>query len=125
MMTLHDVKVLLDAEVLAGQGRLDMEVNSAFGADLMSDVLAFGKPGSLLLTRITSPQVIRTSDILDLAAVILVRGKVPAPEVIQLAEELRIPVLMTRYVPFEAVGRLYEKGLRSPIDKVDACRVSG
>jgi predicted transcriptional regulator len=123
-MTLHDVQILLDAEVLAGQDRLDLEVKAAFGADLMSDVLAFGKPGSLLLTRITSPQVIRTSDILDLAAVILIRGKVPAPEVIQLAEELRIPVLMTRYVPFEAIGRLYEKGLRSPIDRVDACTVS-
>lgn len=120
-MTLHDVVVLLEAEVLTGQDSLDMEVKTAFSADLMSDVLSFGKRGSLLLTRITSPQVIRTSDILDLAAVVLVRGKVPPPEVIQLAEELRIPVMMTRYVPFEATGRLYEKGLRSPVGQVDPC----
>ncbi len=118
-MTLNDVQSLLDANVLSCRARLDIDVKSAIVADVMSDVLALGKPGSLLLTRITSPQVVRTSDILDLAAIVMVRGKAPAPEVLQLAEELQIPILTTGYVPFEAAGRLYEKGLRSPIEKTD------
>ena len=111
-MTLNEVKEILDAEVLFGRDQLGMEVKTAFGADLMSDVLAFAKSGSLLLTGLTNPQVIRTSDILDIAAIIMVRGKKPAPETIRLAEELNIPILSTKYILFETAGRLYEKGIK-------------
>ncbi|PKN60678.1 MAG: hypothetical protein CVU53_01810 [Deltaproteobacteria bacterium HGW-Deltaproteobacteria-11] len=118
-MTLNDVAELLDAEVLAGHDQLEMEVKTGFGADLMSDVLAFAKPGSLLLTGLTNPQVVRTADILDIAAIIMVRGKRPVPEAIQLAEEIKIPVLSTRLILFETIGRLYEKGMRGCIERVN------
>lgn len=117
-MRLLEVKEILDAEFIVGEDQLDMEVKAAFGADLMSDVLAFAKPGSLLLTGLTNPQVVRTSDVLDIAAIIMVRGKCPLPETIQLAEELRIPLLTTKYILFEAVGRLYAKGIVGCIEKV-------
>ena len=74
IVTLNDVKEILNADVLVGQDQMEMEVKTAFGADLMSDVLAFAKSGSLLLTGLTNPQVIRTSDILDIAAIVMVRG---------------------------------------------------
>ncbi len=121
-MKLQQVKDILDADVIVGNDQLEMEVKTAFGADLMSDVLAFAKPGSLLLTGLTNPQVIRTSDVLDIAAIILVRGKRPLPETIQLAEELRIPLLSTKYILFESVGRLYAKGIRGCIEKVGETR---
>lgn len=117
-MKLRDVKEILDAEVVVGHDQLDMEVKTAFGADLMSDVLAFAKSGSLLLTGLTNPQIVRTSDVLDIAAIIVVRGKRPLPETVQLAEELRIPILSTRYILFETAGRLYAKGIRGCIEKV-------
>jgi len=121
-VNLQQVKDILDADVIVGSDQLEMEVKTAFGADLMSDVLAFAKPGSLLLTGLTNPQVIRTSDVLDIAAIILVRGKRPLPETIQLAEELRIPLLSTKYILFESVGRLYAKGIRGCIEKVGDAR---
>jgi predicted transcriptional regulator len=111
-MNLRDVCNLLDAEILVGGDQMDAELTTAFAADTMSDLLAFGRTGGLLLTRMTSPQVIRTSDILDIAAIIMIRGKVPAGEVIQLAEELHVPILATRLPQFEASGLLYGKGLR-------------
>lgn len=121
-VNLLEVKEILDAEVIVGKDLMNMEVRTAFGADLMSDVLAFAKPGSLLLTGLTNPQVIRTSDVLDIAAIILVRGKRPLKETIQLAEELRIPLLTTKFILFEAVGRLYAKGIRGCIEKVGETR---
>ena len=121
-MRLQEVKEILDAEVIVGHDQMDMEVKTAFGADLMSDVLAFAKPGSLLLTGLTNPQIIRTSDVLDIAAIILVRGKRPLPETIQLAEELRIPLMTTKYILFETVGRLYSKGIVGCIEKVGETR---
>lgn len=118
-MTLNEIVKILNADILVGQDQLDMEVKTAFGADLMSDVLAFAKSGSLLLTGLTNPQVIRTADILDIAAIIMVRGKKPAPETIRLAEELGIPILSTKFILFETAGRLYEKGITGCIERVD------
>jgi predicted transcriptional regulator len=118
-VTLNEVVKILNADVLVGQDQLGMEINTAFGADLMSDVLAFAKSGSLLLTGLTNPQVIRTADILDIAAIIMVRGKKPAPETIRLAEDLKIPILSTKFILFETAGRLYEKGIKGCIERVD------
>ena len=112
-MKLRDVIDILDAEVLAGEGNLDMEIKTACGADLMSDVLAFVKAGSLLLTGLTNPQVIQTANILDIPAIVLVRNKKPSAETIALANQLKIPLLTTKYLLFESAGRLYTKGMRS------------
>lgn len=118
-MKLREVKDILDAEVIVGDDILDLEVKTAFGADLMSDVLAFAKAGSLLLTGLTNTQVIRTANVLDIAAIILVRGKKPSSETITLAKELKIPILTTKYILFETAGRLYMKGIVGCLQKVD------
>jgi predicted transcriptional regulator len=117
-MTLREVKEILDAEVLVGEDQLGLEVSAGASADLMSDVLAFAKSGCLLLTGLTNPQIIRTSHVLDIIAVVIVRGKRPLPGTTELARELGIPVLSTRYILYEAVGRLYAKGITGCVKKV-------
>jgi predicted transcriptional regulator len=123
MLRLREVQKILDAEVLVGAEKLDMEVRTAFGADLMSDVLAFADSGFLLLTGLTNPQIIRTAHVLDIAAIILVRGKRPPPETIRAASDKNIPLLATKYILFESAGRLYKKGIIGSAQKVDDCRV--
>lgn len=118
-MKLSEVRDILDAEIIVGEDCLDLEVHTAFGADLMSDVLAFAKAGSLLLTGLTNTQVIRTANVLDIAAIILVRGKKPSSETIALASELKIPILTTKYILFETSGRLYMKGIVGCLSKVE------
>lgn len=49
-MTLRDIARLLDAEVLTGEDKLDTEAVTACGSDLMSDVLAFVKDKTILIT---------------------------------------------------------------------------
>lgn len=117
-MTLREVCEILDADVLVGHDKMEREVTTAFGADLMSDVLAFARPGCLLLTGLTNPQIVRTADVLDIAAIIMVRGKVPFLETLDLAEELEIPILTTRYILFETAGKLYAKGIVGCVQKV-------
>ena len=118
-MKLREVQEILKADVIVGKEKLDMEVKTAFGADLMSDVLAFAKAGSLLLTGLTNTQVIRIANVLDIAAIILVRGKKPSTETIDLAKKLQIPVLTTKYILFETAGRLYAKGIVGCLEKVE------
>jgi len=111
-MTLYEIMDILDAKVLVGRKYLGTEIYTAFSADLLSDVLAFAKAKSILLTGLTNPQIVRTASILDIAAIILVRGKIPQTETLRLAEQLDIPILTTRYILFEASGRLYTNGIR-------------
>lgn len=122
-MLLRDVQEILNAEVLVGEEKLDFEVHTAFAADLMSDVLAFADSGCILLTGLTNPQVIRTADVLDIAAIVLVRGKRPPPETIRAAVDKNIPLLTTKYILFETAGRLYAKGIVGSIPKVEGSRV--
>ena len=122
-MLLSEVQKILDAEVLVGAEKLDMEVHTAFGADLMSDVLAFAVSGCILLTGLTNPQIIRTADVLDIAAIVIVRGKKPSPETLRAAADKNIPILSTKYILFESAGRLYEKGIVGCVQKVEGPRV--
>jgi predicted transcriptional regulator len=118
-LKLREVKEILEADVIVGTEKLDMEVKTAFGADLMSDVMAFAQPGSLLLTGLTNAQVVKTAASRHIAAIILVRGKEPSLEAVELAKELQIPILSTQYILFETAGRLYAKGIVGCLKKVE------
>ncbi len=110
-MTLREVKELLQAEVIQGDESLDVEVTFAGGSDLMSDVLAFGKPGILLLTGLSNAQSVRTANIIDAKAIVYVRGKKPDKMGIGLARESGIPLLSTKFMMYTACGLLFNKGL--------------
>lgn len=111
-MNLAQVKELLRAEVLTGEEKLaSSQALSVCGADLMSDVLAFTKEKTLLLTGLTNPQVIRTAEMIDLVGLVFVRGKRPSEDVIAMAKERGLPVLCTKLPLYEACGLLYSAGL--------------
>ncbi len=111
-MKLSEIQQLLNARCHTSGALNDRKITACCGADLLSDVLAFTKTNSLLLTGLVHPQVIRTAEMLDLVAVIFVRGKVPTQEMITLAEERDMPLLSTDMTMFKACGLLYENGIR-------------
>ena len=117
-MTLKEITNILDAEYLCNEEELDIQVERAFAADLLSDVLAFAKEGTLLITGITHPQVIRTAEMLELVGIVFVRGKRPDKETIELAQTKKIPLIFTQYIMFETCGRLYANGIRGCIECV-------
>ena len=110
-MKLREIKELLNARVLTGEENLDTEVHSACGSDLMSDVLAFVKDQALLLTGLVNGQVIRTAEMMDIHAVIFIRGKEPTEEVVRLAESRDIVIMATEIPMYPACGLLYSAGL--------------
>lgn len=109
-MKLSEIRDILEAEVIVG-GNLEEEIKMGCGCDLMSDVLAFTKSNSLLLTGLTNPQAVRTAEISEMVAICFVRGKKPQEETVNLAREKEIPLLSTQLPMYESCGRLYEKGL--------------
>jgi predicted transcriptional regulator len=111
-MTLREIQKILDAEVICCEdGSLDLEITAAGGSDLMSDVLAFGQPGILLMTGLTNTQSVRTADIIDAKAILYVRGKKPDEGGIALARDKGIPILSTKHMMYAACGLLFQAGL--------------
>ncbi len=117
-MKLSEVKSILNAQVVVGEEFLDREVHSACGSDLMSDVLAFVKDQALLLTGLVNGQVIRTAEMMDIKAVVFVRGKKPTDEVKELASEYSMVVMTTDNPLYAACGKLYCEGL-VPKERLD------
>ena len=111
-MLVREIVNLLECEVCCGADKLDTEVRSACGADMMSDVLAFVKDHAVLLTGLVNLQVVRTAEMMDIRCIVFVRGKEPEEALIERAEEAGLIVLKSKYRMYPACGKLYANGLR-------------
>ncbi len=110
-MKLSEVQKILDATVITDVAWQEVDVSSAFGCDLMSDVLAFVKDQSLLLTGLINPQVVRTAEMLDISVIVFVRGKKPTPEMIDLSKKLNMILMCTEKSLYTSSGLLFSAGL--------------
>ena len=110
-MKISEMQQLLEARVLCCEENINRHVYSACGCDLMSDVLAFVKDQAVLLTGLVNPQVIRTAEMMDMICVVFVRSKVPTQEMIDLARESGIVLMVSDKRLYEACGLLYQNGL--------------
>jgi predicted transcriptional regulator len=121
-MKLSQIIKLINGVVCNPGVELDWDIKGGCGADLMSDVLASIQPDAVLLTGLCNPQVVRTAQMADVKAVILVRGKQPPPETIELATMENLPIISCPYGMFEVCGRLYQAGLHSLERNFEATR---
>ena len=110
-MIVKDIIDILEGEIIC-EGDLEQEIKTACGSDMMSDVLAFVKDQSVLLTGLVNPQVVRTAEMMDMHCIVFVRGKNPDQTIIDLAQERNITLLKSKYRMFTACGKLYDAGLR-------------
>ncbi|MEJ2025195.1 MAG: DRTGG domain-containing protein, partial [Deltaproteobacteria bacterium] len=111
-MKLLHIKEILKADVLVGAEKLESEIDAGTASDLMSDMLRGPTNDTVLLTGLNNLQVIRSSVISGVAAVVLVRDKKPTADMISHATEHNLPVLTTPYTMYSACGRLFREGLR-------------
>ncbi len=110
-MKISDIKQLLGAEVVCNEELLGKDVYSAFGSDMMSDVLAYVNDQAVLLSGLLNPQVIRTAVMMDMVCIVFVRSKKPTPEMVELAKQSGIVLLATTKTMYESCGILYSNGL--------------
>ena len=113
-MKICEIRDLLGATVLTGEGILEHEVTSACCSDMMSDVLAYVKDQGVLITGLVNPQVIRTANMMDMVCIVFARNKKPTEEMLDLAKECGIAVMCTDKRAFETSGILYTAGISKP-----------
>ena len=111
-MKLAEIKDVLQCAVLTGEDGLSTDVERVVASDGMSEILAFARPGALMLTGLTNVQSVRTADIANVRAIVYVRGKRPEDAAIKLAQKSNIPVLATKLGMFDVCGILREHGLK-------------
>ncbi|MGD9365365.1 MAG: DRTGG domain-containing protein [Desulfobacteraceae bacterium] len=111
-MKIAEIQEILKADIIVGEHRLEDVIIGGGAADLMEDVLAAAAKGCALLTGVTTEYVMQTAKIAQVGAVVLVRGKAPPEEMIKLARQYEIPLMLTKYSLFVACGRLYMNGIR-------------
>ena len=110
-MNLKDIVRNLGLEVRAGESALMNEVRGGYAGDLLSDVIAHGRPGDLWVTLQTHPNTVAVASMNGLAGIVLVNGREPQDDTLQKARAENVVLLVSTLPTFELVGRLYGLGL--------------
>lgn len=112
-MKLKEIIELVDGELLTPEADIEMDIPCGFASDLISDILMCTKEPTLLFTGLTNPQVIRLADMIDLIAIVFVRGKRPNQDLIEMAQERNVPLVVSQLTMFNSVSIVSNSGLRS------------
>ncbi|MGD0281235.1 MAG: hypothetical protein ABSB95_02605 [Dissulfurispiraceae bacterium] len=115
-MHLSKIIELVNGNVVINGGVEAVEITSVCSADLLSNVLRYGKKGALLVTCLNQPQVIRSAEISDIPAVLLALGGIPEKDMLALARDKNIVLITTCLPMYTTCGILYTAGLRSCVD---------
>jgi serine/threonine-protein kinase RsbT len=111
------VRDALAADVIEGEDRLDTPFDHIYASDLMSDVLAFGKPSSVLLTGLAAQQAVISAHMAEFRGVVFVRGKRPKDASAKFARDNRLVLLSSDLDMYEAclrVARALQGGPPAP-----------
>jgi|SRR5574344_742288 predicted transcriptional regulator len=111
-MKLKEICSLVDGQVVAGESKMDENVDFAFASDLMSDVLTIRVNNFLLITGLANIQSIRTAEMSDVKYVLFARGKKVTDEMLELANENDMVIMITSFSMFKTSGVLYGAGLK-------------
>ena len=91
---------------------IQREITGGYVSDLLSDVMANAKDGNIWVTNQKHQNCIAVASLLGIAAIIIAGGVAPDDNTVEKAVEEKVPLYTTQLSAFEAVGRLYEMGIR-------------
>jgi len=111
-MNVQELVSLVNGTLLCGNIKEDDVVDYCFASDLMSDVLTVRRSDFLLMSGLANVQSIRTAEMSDLRYILLVRGKVPTQEMLDLACENDMVLIQSPFSMFKTAGILYSAGMK-------------
>jgi hypothetical protein len=106
-MDLAAIVNALNLKVRCCEDKLDKDVQGGFVGDLLSDVMANSKEGSIWITRQVHQNIIAVASLRDLAGIILVQDSEPAKDTLEKAINEGIPVMISAMTAFDVAGKLY------------------
>ncbi|MDD6042351.1 MAG: DRTGG domain-containing protein [Eubacteriaceae bacterium] len=112
-MKVCNIKEMLEGRFVTEETEeiLNHTVSAAYATDLMSEVLAYTMENAILVTGLNNPQVVRTSEMMDIPVIVFVRAKEPSKQMVALAQRSGIAIMITNHSMFNCCGILHEAGL--------------
>lgn len=111
-MKIKDIAAVIEATVVCGKESIENDIRCGFASDLMSDVLTLDSEQLILITGLANLQVIRTAEMAEVGCIVFVRDKHVTPEMMEVAIENDMVLLECKFSMYNAVGKLYEAGLK-------------
>jgi anti-sigma regulatory factor (Ser/Thr protein kinase) len=112
LVEIRTIKDALRATVIEGEDGLDAAVEHIYASDLMSDVLAFGKPNSILLTGLATQQAVISAHMAEFKCVVFIRGKKTKDGSQKFARDHQLVLLSTDLDMYDACVRVDSVGRR-------------
>ncbi len=89
----------------------DAEVTGVYISDMVSDIMSGAKPGNVLLTLQTHNSVVAAANLVDLPAIIFVRGRRPAGDLVSLATKAGMPIFCSPLDSWTLATRMFAAGI--------------
>ena len=90
----------------------DKDIEGVYISDMVSDIITGAKANGILVTLQTHKSLIAAANLVDVAAVVFVRGKKPAEDVIELAQKAGIGLFVTNMDTWSFAMKLNEIGIK-------------
>jgi anti-sigma regulatory factor (Ser/Thr protein kinase) len=113
------IKDALGASLIEGEEHLDSEVEHIYASDLMSDVLAFGKANSILLTGLATQQAVISALMAEFKGVVFIRGKKAKDGSQKFARDNNLVLMTTDLDMYEACVRIESMRRGNPPEASD------
>ena len=107
-MNVTELVETLNLKVFGGLQGSSKEITGGYTSDLLSDVMGHAQAGMVWITLQTHKNVIAIASLKELAAVILVKGFTPDPDMLEMCEAEGIVVAGTRLESFEITGEIWQ-----------------
>ncbi len=89
----------------------DKEIEGVYISDMVSDIITGAMANGVLVTLQTHKSLIAAANLVDVAAIVFVRGKKPAADVVELADKAHIALLVTDTDTWSLAKKLKELGI--------------
>jgi predicted transcriptional regulator len=110
-MKVREIQNLFNLEMVSGEKGLDREITGGYCGDLLSDVMANSTKGDVWLTVQVHQNIVAVAILKELAAIILVNGRMPDEETQSKSEEENLPILVSQLSVYQLAGQLHEVGI--------------
>ena len=90
----------------------DEEIEGVYISDMVSDIITGAMANGILVTLQTHKSLIAAANLVDVAAIVFVRGKKPAGDVVDLARKAGIALFVTDIDTWSFAKKLSEIGVK-------------
>lgn len=110
-MKLNQIVKQLKLQIQTPSTNLNVDVTGGYISDLLSDVMAHAKKGDIWITLQIHQNTVAVVTLKELAGIILINGKLPAPETVKKAEDEGVTILTSEATAFELICELCKMGI--------------